>query len=157
MRRSPVLLAAVAVLVLGTFVAPAEADAPRKDRPVVTVAGEPPAELRKTDIKRGTGPMARSGMTVAVRYVGVGWTSGREFDASWGRGPFRFKLGAGEVIPGFDRGVRGMRVGGRRRVDIPPALAYGDIGAEPAIAPDETLAFVIDLVRICRSARRCSP
>ena len=94
--------------------------------------------------------MARSprpGDTVQVHYVGVAYSTGEEFDASWNRGePLEFRLGTGRVIAGWDQGVQGMRVGGRRQLVIPPDLAYGDRGAGRAIAPGETLIFVCDLV-----------
>lgn len=109
--------------------------------------GEPPSELEITDLWEGEGPLASPGDTVEVHYVGVAFSSGEEFDASWNRGqPLRFKLGAGQVIAGWDRGVQGMKVGGRRQLIIPPDLAYGDRGAGRAIAPGETLIFVCDLV-----------
>ena len=94
----------------------------------------------------GDGARARSGDTVSVQYAGVAWSTGQEFDASYERGePFPFSLGAGEVIPGWDEGVAGMRVGERRVLVIPADLAYGAEGAPPAIGPDETLVFVVDL------------
>jgi peptidylprolyl isomerase len=97
---------------------------------------------------RGTGRAAKRGDVVVVRYVAAVWSSGSTFDATWDRGvPFKLKLGAGSVIPGFDRGIRGMRVGGRREVVIPPRLAYGATGHPPAIGPGETLVYVIDLAR----------
>jgi peptidylprolyl isomerase len=111
--------------------------------------GEPPAELQITDIWEGDGTMASSGDRVAVHYVGVAYSTGEEFDASWNRGdPLRFQLGAGQVIAGWDQGLQGMKVGGRRQLIIPPDLAYGDRGAGNAIAPGETLIFVCDLVSI---------
>jgi peptidylprolyl isomerase len=109
--------------------------------------GEPPAELQVTDIWEGDGALAKAGDTVRVHYVGVAYSSGEEFDASWNRGdPLEFRLGVGQVISGWDQGVQGMRVGGRRQLVIPPDLAYGDRGAGPVIAPGETLIFVCDLV-----------
>src|SRR5690606_6632819 len=88
--------------------------------------GEPPADLEIKDLWEGDGPVAQAGSHVAVHYVGVSFSTGEEFDASWNRGtPLRFQLGAGQVIPGWDRGVQGMRVGGRRQLTIPPHLAYG--------------------------------
>lgn len=111
--------------------------------------GAPPADLEITDIVEGDGDEAVPGTTVAVHYVGVSFSTGEEFDASWNRGrEFRFGLGAGQVIPGWDRGVTGMRVGGRRRLVIPPHLAYGDRGAGGVIAPGETLIFVVDLLGV---------
>jgi peptidylprolyl isomerase len=109
--------------------------------------GEPPSELEISDIWEGDGAVAKAGDTVQVHYVGVAYSTGEEFDASWSRGaPLEFRLGVGQVIAGWDQGVQGMRVGGRRQLVIPPELAYGDRGAGRAIAPGETLIFVCDLV-----------
>ena len=109
--------------------------------------GEPPADLQITDIWEGDGEVAKAGDTVKVHYVGVAYSTGEEFDASWNRGdPLEFQLGAGRVIAGGDQGVQGMRVGGRRQLIIPPDLAYGNRGAGNVIAPGETLIFVCDLV-----------
>ncbi len=109
--------------------------------------GEPPAELEITDIWEGQGPVASAGDRVTVHYVGVAHSTGEEFDASWDRGePLSFQLGAGQVIAGWDQGVQGMKVGGRRQLVIPPGLGYGDRGAGNMIAPGETLIFVCDLV-----------
>ncbi|MEK8170048.1 FKBP-type peptidyl-prolyl cis-trans isomerase [Streptomyces sp. M19] len=121
-------------------------DKPEVDFP----GGEPPADLEVKDIWEGDGPVAKSGDTVSVHYVGVSFSSGEEFDASWNRGtPLSFQLGAGQVITGWDRGVEGMKVGGRRQLVIPPHLAYGDRGAGGGrIAPGETLIFVCDLVGV---------
>lgn len=108
--------------------------------------GEPPAELEITDILVGEGEEARAGHTVKADYVGVSFSTGEEFDASWNRGaPLEFPLGAGRVIQGWDQGIQGMRVGGRRKLVIPPHLAYGDHSPSPAIKPGETLIFVVDL------------
>jgi len=121
-----------------------------KTKPKVTVPkGAPPKELKINDLEEGTGDEAKSGDEVTVQYVGVDYKSGKEFDASWDRGePFTFQLGAGMVIPGWDQGVEGMKVGGRRELVIPPELAYGPEGSPPAIGPNETLIFVIDLVEV---------
>jgi peptidylprolyl isomerase len=109
--------------------------------------GEPPADLEVTDLWEGTGAEAKAGDTVEVHYVGVAFSTGEQFDASWDRGsPLQFRLGVGQVIQGWDQGVQGMKVGGRRQLIIPPGLAYGDRGAPGAIAPGETLIFVCDLV-----------
>ena len=109
--------------------------------------GEPPAELEITDIWEGDGKVAGSGDTVRVHYVGVAYSTGEEFDASWDRGePLSFRLGAGQVIAGWDQGVQGMKVGGRRQLVIPPGMAYGNRGAGNVIRPGETLIFVCDLV-----------
>ncbi|MEU8586278.1 FKBP-type peptidyl-prolyl cis-trans isomerase [Streptomyces sp. NPDC048664] len=111
--------------------------------------GEPPADLEIKEIWEGDGPEAKAGDTVSVHYVGVAFSSGEEFDASWNRGtPLRFQLGVGQVIPGWDQGVQGMKVGGRRQLTIPPHLAYGDRGAGGRIKPGETLIFVCDLVGV---------
>jgi peptidylprolyl isomerase len=111
--------------------------------------GEPPADLQITDIKEGDGEVAKAGDRVQVHYVGVAYSTGEEFDSSYDRGdPLEFQLGAGRVIAGWDQGVQGMRVGGRRQLVIPPHLAYGDSGAGNVIAPGETLIFVCDLVGV---------
>jgi len=118
---------------------------PDVDRP----EGPPPTALEITDVSVGDGAEAASGDVVSVHYVGVSHSTGQEFDASWNRGePLRFPLGAGRVIPGWDQGVAGMRVGGRRKLVIPPQLAYGDRGAGEVIKPGETLVFVVDLVGV---------
>jgi peptidylprolyl isomerase len=109
--------------------------------------GDPPTELEISDIWQGDGAVAKAGDTVQVHYVGVAYSTGEEFDASWSRdAPLEFRLGVGQVIAGWDQGMQGMRVGGRRQLIIPPGLAYGDRGAGRAIAPGETLIFVCDLV-----------
>jgi peptidylprolyl isomerase len=126
------------------------ADTSGRTKPEVTVPdGEPPAQLEETELIEGTGKEAKSGDEVTVQYVGVGYESEEEFDSSWSRNePFSFTLGAGEVIPGWDQGVAGMKVGGRRELVIPPELAYGEAGSPPAIGPNETLIFVVDLVEV---------
>ena len=112
-------------------------------------AGDPPTELGIDDVEAGDGDEAVSGKTVDVHYVGVSWSTGKQFDASWDRGDsFSFRLGGGEVIPGWDQGVAGMKVGGRRRLTIPPQLGYGSRGAGGVIAPNETLVFVVDLLAV---------
>ena len=121
------------------------------EKPDVTVpADTPPSyQLEVEDIAVGDGDEAAAGKIVEVHYVGVSWKNGKQFDASWDRGDtFKFGLGRGQVIPGWDRGVAGMRVGGRRRITIPPDLAYGKRGAGGVIGPDETLVFVVDLVSV---------
>ncbi len=111
--------------------------------------GPAPSDLLIEDLVVGSGDEAAAGHEVVVHYVGVGVSSGEEFDASWNRGePFVFSLGAGYVIAGWDQGVQGMRVGGRRRLVIPPHLGYGDRGAGGVIAPGETLIFVVDLLEL---------
>jgi peptidylprolyl isomerase len=125
-----------------------EASGGEKTKPKVTVpTGAPPKKLEVKDLEEGSGAEAKSGDEVSVQYVGVNYKNGKEFDSSWSRNePFSFTLGAGEVIPGWDQGVEGMKVGGRRELVIPPELAYGEAGAPPAIGPNETLVFVIDLL-----------
>ncbi|WP_299039244.1 FKBP-type peptidyl-prolyl cis-trans isomerase [uncultured Pseudokineococcus sp.] len=117
------------------------------DKPVVDIPStDPPTDLVLEDLVTGEGQEAVAGSTVAAHYVGVSWSTGQQFDASWDRGqPLSFQLGAGQVISGWDTGIQGMRVGGRRRITIPPHLGYGDRGAPPVIAPGETLVFVVDL------------
>ncbi|WP_329114716.1 FKBP-type peptidyl-prolyl cis-trans isomerase [Streptomyces sp. NBC_01465] len=111
--------------------------------------GEAPTELKIRDLWEGDGAEAKAGDTVSVHYVGVAFSSGEEFDASWNRGtPLQFRLGVGQVISGWDQGVQGMKVGGRRELIIPAHLAYGDRGAGGAIKPGETLIFVCDLVAV---------
>ena len=110
---------------------------------------EPPADLVVTDVSVGDGAEATAGSTVSVHYVGVAHSSGEEFDASYNRGaPLQFRLGVGQVIEGWDTGVQGMKVGGRRQLVIPPHLGYGDRGAGGAIKPGETLIFVVDLLGV---------
>jgi peptidylprolyl isomerase len=110
---------------------------------------EPPADLVVTDVTVGDGAEATAGSTVSVHYVGVAHSSGEEFDASYNRGaPLDFRLGVGQVIEGWDTGVQGMRVGGRRQLVIPPHLGYGDRGAGGVIKPGETLIFVVDLLGV---------
>ncbi len=109
--------------------------------------GEAPADLEITDVVVGDGAEAKAGDLAHVHYVGVSFSSGEEFDSSWNRGaPLSFPLGAGRVIQGWDQGIQGMKVGGRRQLVIPAHLAYGDRGAGGVIAPGETLIFVCDLV-----------
>ena len=119
-------------------------------KPDVTIPDEqPPADLVVDDIVVGEGDEATAGSEVEVHYVGVAWSSGQQFDASWDRADtFSFRLGAGQVIEGWDSGVQGMRVGGQRRLTLRPHLAYGRRGAGGVIGPDETLVFVVDLVGV---------
>jgi peptidylprolyl isomerase len=108
--------------------------------------GAPPLKLVERDIVKGHGRAAKPGETARVQYVGVAWSTGQEFDSSWSRNQaFAFPLGAGQVIQGWDQGVVGMKPGGRRLLVIPPDLGYGPQGSPPAIGPNETLVFVIDL------------
>jgi peptidylprolyl isomerase len=111
--------------------------------------GPPPADLEITEITEGDGKEVTAGATVSVHYVGVAHSSGEEFDASYNRGaPLDFRLGVGQVISGWDQGVQGMKVGGRRQLVIPPHLGYGDRGAGGVIKPGETLIFVVDLIDV---------
>ena len=121
---------------------------PQRQRPEIDFPeGPPPQDLQIVDEVVGEGTAATAGMTVRAHYVGVAYSTGEEFDASWNRGqPLDFRLGVGQVIPGWDQGIQGMKVGGRRRLTIPARLAYGDRGAGGAIAPGETLIFGVDLV-----------
>ncbi len=123
-----------------------------RSKPEIEFPGtDAPTGLVVIDEIEGEGEEARRGDVVDVHYVGVSHSSGEEFDASWNRGePLRFQLGVGQVIAGWDQGVQGMRVGGRRRLEIPAHLAYGDHGAPPVIAPGESLVFVCDLVDVHR-------
>lgn len=124
--------------------------AKEKTKPKVTVPdGPPPKELVKNDIEVGTGPAAKAGDEITVQYVGVGYDTKNEFDSSWSRSePFTYNLGGGEVIPGWEEGIVGMKVGGRRELVIPPELAYGPAGSPPVIGKNETLIFVVDLEAI---------
>src|SRR4051794_5479616 len=116
---------------------------------ITTPSGDPPTALIKKDLVTGKGPAIKPGQMATVQYVGNSWSTGKEFDASWNRGqPFSFPLGQGQVIQGWDEGVKGMKVGGRRELVIPPEQGYGPSGSPPAIAPNETLVFVVDLKRI---------
>ncbi|HWI95517.1 MAG TPA: FKBP-type peptidyl-prolyl cis-trans isomerase [Solirubrobacterales bacterium] len=108
-----------------------------------------PKKYAIKEIEEGTGAEAKKGDEVTVQYVGVGYDSEEEFDSSWSRNePFTFTLGAGEVIKGWDQGVEGMKVGGRRELLLPPELAYGAEGSPPSIGPNETLIFTIDLLAV---------
>ncbi len=120
---------------------------PQKPTVDVDSAAAPPEELVLDDIEVGDGAEAQSGHQVEVHYVGVAWSDGQQFDSSWDRNdPFRFGLGQGQVIAGWDQGVAGMKVGGRRRITIPPHLGYGARGAGGVIKGGETLVFVVDLL-----------
>jgi peptidylprolyl isomerase len=130
----------------------AEVSDDTKSKPAIPApSGDPPTELVTEDIVEGKGRAAKAGDNLTMQYVGVSWSNGQEFDASWDRGePFVFQLGAGMVIPGWDQGLEGMKKGGRRLLAIPPELAYGPQGSPPVIGPNETLVFVVDLVKIGR-------
>ncbi|WP_334172137.1 FKBP-type peptidyl-prolyl cis-trans isomerase [Sinomonas sp.] len=111
--------------------------------------GPVPTELKIVDLVEGDGLEVAAGDTVSAHYVGVAWSTGEEFDASWNRGaPLDFRVGVGQVIQGWDQGLLGMKLGGRRRLEIPSELAYGSRGAGGAIGPNEALVFVVDLVGI---------
>ena len=120
------------------------------DKPEIDAPdGPPPTDLQVEDLAEGDGAEATTGSTVSVHYVGVAYGTGEEFDSSYGRGaPLQFRLGVGQVISGWDTGVQGMKVGGRRKLVIPPHLAYGDRGAGGVIKPGETLLFVVDLIGV---------
>jgi len=123
---------------------------PNTTKPEIDFPGdEAPSQLVIEDLKDGDGAVAGAGDTIKAHYVGVAHSTGEEFDASWNRGaPLEFRLGVGQVIRGWDEGIVGMRVGGRRRLTIPADLAYGDRGAGNVIKPGETLIFVVDLVDV---------
>jgi peptidylprolyl isomerase len=175
MRRPALLLALLTALVLGACGSDDSEPAAQTTKPKTTEqpspsqqrealedtssrphipkpTGSPPRRLVKEDLVKGKGAPAKPGDLLTVQYVGVTFSTGEEFDASWDRGqPFQFVVGAGNVIPGWDRGLVGMRKGGRRMLTIPPELAYGRSGSPPFIGPNETLVFVVDLVDIKRS------
>lgn len=164
-RRSSVLACLVALVVLpgcsgdggeadgdaqeGDIVAQDVGERPATEGLVPADGSDPPTQLVTEDLVVGDGEQATPGDVLSVQYVGVRWSDGGEFDASWERGqPLEFELGAGRVIAGWEQGVEGMRVGGRRVITIPPELAYGEWGAGGVIGPDETLVFVVDLVGV---------
>src|SRR4051794_24050465 len=120
------------------------------EKPTVEIPeGAPSYQLELEDLQLGSGDEAVAGKVVEVHYVGVSWKTGEQFDASWDRGStFKFGLGKGQVVRVWDEGVAGMKVGGRRRITIPPGMAYGKRGAGGVIGPDETLVFVVDLVGV---------
>jgi peptidylprolyl isomerase len=119
-------------------------------KPLITIPDSaPPADLVVEDVEVGTGDEPVAGVDITVHYVGVAWSTGAQFDASWDRQePFQFTFGVGQVIQGWDEGVRGMRIGGRRRITIPPHLGYGARGAGGVIKGGETLVFVVDLLDV---------
>jgi peptidylprolyl isomerase len=131
-----------------TETAPAPDIKDTTQKPVIEKpTGPVPRKLERVDVVKGKGPAAKPGDQLSVQYVGITFSTGEQFDASWDSGqPFSFQLGSGEVIPGWDRGLVGMKQGGRRHLTIPPRLAYGAQGSPPSIGPNETLVFVIDLV-----------
>lgn len=130
--------------------APKASEESTETKPKVEVpSGPPPTQLEEIELVEGEGAEAKAGDEVTVQYVGVNYKTGEEFDASWDRGePFTFTLGSKSVIPGWEQGVEGMKVGGRRELIIPPELAYGEEGAPPAIPGNETLVFVVDLLEV---------
>ena len=147
------LVAAVIAVVIVLVTGGGDSDsttAAELTKPEVEVPdGPPPEELEVTEITEGDGAEAETGDTVTVEYVGVSYSTGEEFDASWGPGdPLTVRLGSGDVIAGWDEGIPGMKVGGRRELVIPPDLAYGRQGQPPAIGPSETLVFVVDLLDV---------
>lgn len=121
-----------------------------RSKPEIDFPQDPvPTELRITDVIPGTGREAEAGDSISCHYVGVTYSGGEEFDASWNRNqPLDFTVGIGQVIQGWDQGLLGMKVGGRRRLEIPSEMAYGKRGAPGAIGPDEALIFVVDLVDV---------
>jgi peptidylprolyl isomerase len=123
---------------------------PLSKEPTVTIpAGAAPATLVTKEIIKGTGPEAKAGQSVTVNYVGALFHGGKVFDASWKRHePFTFTLGQGSVIKGWDQGIAGMKVGGRRLLAIPASLAYGSKGAGSSIPPNSALVFVVDLLGV---------
>ena len=127
-----------------------ETSAASKEKPrIAKPKGEPPKKLVVKDLVKGKGAAAKAGSQLTVNYVGVSHSNGKEFDSSFDSGePFQFELGASMVIPGWDEGLEGMNVGGRRMLTIPPDKAYGAQGSPPAIGPNETLVFVIDLLGV---------
>jgi FKBP-type peptidyl-prolyl cis-trans isomerase len=143
-------LTAIAVFAATALSPVASGLAANRAEPKVTPPpGPPPHGLVIKNLIKGRGPAARSGEELSVNYVGVLFRGGKEFDSSWKRGePFTFPLGSREVIKGWERGLRGMKVGGRRELVIPPGLAYGRAGQPPVIPPRATLVFVIDLLRV---------
>jgi FKBP-type peptidyl-prolyl cis-trans isomerase len=126
---------------------PAEANINKKPTPPKG-QGDPPSQLKAETLIKGSGPAIKAGQQATVQYVGVLFKNGKEFDTSWGKAPFSFALGQGNVIPGWDQGVLGMKVGERRRLTIPSDLAYGAQGSPPKIGPNEPLIFDIDLKKI---------
>jgi peptidylprolyl isomerase len=126
---------------------PGEADINKKPK-VPKGTGSPPTKLKAETLIEGKGPAIKNGQQATVNYVGVTFKDGKEFDSSWGKQPFQFALGGGQVIPGWDQGVLGMKVGERRRLTIPSDLAYGAQGSPPKIGPNEALIFDIDLKKI---------
>ena len=159
MGRTSALVAAAAIAVAGCGgseekdpspgLTPPPESADINVKPVIPKpTGPPPKAIQSRDVVRGSGKVAEQGDTLTVDYVGVSWSTGQEFDTSWGKEPFKFQLGAGMVIPGWDQGLVGMPTGGRRELVIPPDQAYGPQGQPPVIGPNETLVFMVDLKKV---------
>jgi peptidylprolyl isomerase len=150
MLRRAFLLALVASLLAAACGGDDEKKSETSGKPEVEVPkGSPPTALQIKDLKKGTGAEATAGKQVQVHYVGVAYSTKKQFDSSWDRGnPIAFPLGTRKVIKGWEEGIPGMKVGGRRQLVIPPDLAYGPNGFPPAIGPNETLVFVVDLVSV---------
>ena len=148
-RRAALIAVCLLAAACGSSGSPAAGSSgPGATKPTVSLPASAPSTLQSTDLIVGTGTEATAGRVVTVQYVGVSFTTKKQFDASWDRGtPFTFQLGAGRVIPGWDQGVVGMKVGGRRELVIPPSLGYGD-QANGGIPANDTLVFVIDLVSV---------
>jgi FKBP-type peptidyl-prolyl cis-trans isomerase len=135
--------------VTATTVKPTAGEADINKKPKVPKgSGSPPTTLKAETLIAGTGPAIKNNEKATVQYVGVTFKDGKQFDTSWGKQPFQFTLGGGQVIQGWDRGVLGMKVGERRRLTIPADLAYGAQGSPPKIGPNEALIFDIDLKKI---------
>jgi peptidylprolyl isomerase len=150
-----ILVVVVGVILIGRSGGSSSSDTAKADitvpnGPTIKLpTGAPPTQLQVKDLKTGTGAEAKPGDQVSVQYIGVLYDNGSKFDSSYDHGqPFSFKLGGGGVIQGWDQGVAGMKVGGRRELIIPPSLGYGASGQPPAIPPNATLVFVIDLVSV---------
>jgi peptidylprolyl isomerase len=148
---SAVAIAAAAIFSTGKDSGTANVSKTLSERPKISKpSGTPPTSLVSKDIVVGSGAEAKDGDKLSMRYEGVAWSTGTEFDASWNRpeNSFEFQLGAGNVIPCWDQGIVGMKVGGRRQLTCPPSIAYGEQGQPPSIGPNETLIFVVDLTKI---------
>ncbi len=146
----PTITDATTPSVTAAKVTPGPGEGDLKVKPVIPrQSGAAPTKLIVQDVIVGTGAQAKSGDTVSVQYVGVLFSNGKEFDSSWKAGkPFDFVLGSGGVIAGWDQGVEGMRVDGRRRLIIPADLAYGAAGSPPTIPADAALVFDVDLLKV---------
>jgi len=144
------VIAVIVVLIAGGGDDSSSSDVDTSTKPTVEVPdGPPPKDLEVNDIVEGDGPEAAPGDTLTMQYVGVKYSDSKQFDASWDTGqPLTFQLGSGQVIPGWDQGIAGMKVGGRRELIVPPDLGYGAQGSPPAIGPNETLVFVVDLLDV---------